>query len=274
MCALLVLPICCCQLSWSWACQCSCDLCECKRDDYSSMQACNNNDHCCFQREHERMSDVRRERKLRGALTLLPSRKPVHAITHAIGITHRTFSYYLLFNMNFLRCPTGWLSVSTPCESVCVKNVWKDKQGINIILCKFFFNDLLLCLHCHTRTHAHTCLHMFVIFFPSSPARALHSFYFFWLFVLTSFPTCAVHECKSPFSCSLSLTLILLLVLFYFLFLPCLCVCVFCFSLLVAWLYQISLYPFISVAQYLYPAVYPCLCVCLCVCRVTCRQRM
>lgn len=269
MCALLVLPLCCCQLSWSWACQCSCDLCECKGDDYSSRQAGNNNDHCCFQREHERVSDVRRERKLRGALTLLPSRKPVHAITQAIGITHRTFSYYLLFNMNFLRCPTGWLSASTPCESVCVKNVWKDKQGINIILCKFFFNDLLLCLHCHTRTHAHTCLHMFVIFFPSSPARALHSCYFFWLFVLTSFPTCAVHECKSPFSCSLSLTLILLLVLFYFLFLPCLCVCfVFPCSLR-----GCTKYPCIPLSLLRSICIRPCNRVCVLVCLCVCVSR-
>lgn len=141
-------------------------------------------------------------------------------------------------------------------------------------MCKFFFNDLLLCLHCHTHIHTgtihtHTCLHMFVIFFPSAPATLY---------------TVAIpfgYSCSRPSQrarymnvnpLSLSLSLILLLVLFYFLFLLCVCVCVFCFSLLVAWLYQISLYPFISVAQYLYPAVYPSLCVC--VCRVTCRQRM
>lgn len=83
-------------------------------------------------------------------------------------------------------------------------------------------------------------------------------------------PTCAVHECKSPFS---------LFILYFFIFCR---VCVFCFSLLAARCVavpNIPLYPFISVEQYLYPSirlsVY--LCICVSVCRrgrVTCRQRM
>lgn len=121
--------------------------------------------------------------------------------------------------------------------------------------------------HTHTQaasTHTHACLHMFVIFFPPSPAHALHSCYSFWLFVLTSFPTCAVHECKSPFPVSFSFSFS-----FYFIFYSCR-VCVLFF------LARCVAVPNILVSLYLCCAVSVsgCVPVSLCVCRVTCRQRM
>lgn len=107
--------------------------------------------------------------------------------------------------------------------------------------------------HPHTHTHASICL-------SSSSLPPLLTLY-----------TVAIpfgYSCSRPFQrarymnvnpLSLSHSLSRSLFILFFI----LAVCVFCFSLLVAWLYQISLYPFISVAQYLYPAVYPFLVVCV-----------
>lgn len=67
-------------------------------------------------------------------------------------------------------------------------------------------------------------------------------------------PTCAVHECKSPFS----------LFIFYFFIFCRVCVCfVFRCSLLVAWLYQISLCIPLSLLRSI--CIRPSVCLCICV---------
>lgn len=130
----------------------------------------------------------------------------------------------------------------------------------------------------HTQTH--TWLHMFVIIFflsslPYLPFLLSYPYPYPSFLVAIPFgyscsrplPTCAVHECKS-------LSLFFLFFIFYFL--PCVCVLFFCCSLLAARcaaVPNIPLYPFISVAQYLYPSVCPSVCVFVYLC-VTCRQRM
>lgn len=145
-------------------------------------------------------------------------------------------------------------------------------------MCKFFFNDLLLCLHCRTRKHTHgsICSSSSSSFHPSLTYPSLSYPYPYPSFLVAipfgyscsrPLPTCAVHECKS-------LSLFFLFFIFYFF---CrVCVLFFCCSLLAARCVavpNIPLYPFISVAQYLYPSACPSVCVFVYLC-VTCRQRM
>lgn len=141
-----------------------------------------------------------------------------------------------------------------------VKYVWKDKQEINIILCKFFFNDLLLCLHC--RTPKHTWLHMFVIvLLPSAyqpyPHPSVTSSVAFGYSCSRPLPTCAVHECKSPYSFHF---------LFFIFFFCRVTVCALFFvarrSLRSCTKYPcVSLYPGCAVSESVRPRVWLCICV-------------